>query len=296
MNLDELHWFVVLAETGHMTNAAAELNITQPTLSRALGRLERRLGAPLFDRINRRLQLNPYGQIMLHHARRSLAEIHTASERITALRDPESGTVRLAFLHSLAAWPVPEMLRSFRDEAPQVQFDLSQAAGHEIVNLLDTGQVDLAITGPRPDREDFGWHQLVVERLCLAVPRNHRLAKRRRISLSETADERFIALRTEFALRHLTNDLWAAEGISPEVVFEAMEIPTIEGFVAAGLGIAVVPTPPRPNRAEPEAVYISLSNPSARRAVGMAWVNGRPISPAADRFAAFIRAQQPRSL
>jgi DNA-binding transcriptional LysR family regulator len=89
--------------------------------------------------------------------------------------------------------------------------------------------------------------------------------------------------------------LWAAEGISPEVVFEAMEIPTIEGLVAAGLGIAVVPTPPRPNRAEPAAVYIPLSNPSARRAVGMAWVNGRPISPAADRFAAFIRAQQPRS-
>jgi DNA-binding transcriptional LysR family regulator len=82
------------------------------------------------------------------------------------------------------------------------------------------------------------------------VPRTHHLAKRRRISLSETADEPFIALGSQFALRQLTNELWAAEGISPRVVFEAMEIATIEGLAAAGLGIAVVPAA-QPNRADP---------------------------------------------
>lgn len=289
MNLDELHWFVVLAETEHVTDAAAELNITQPTLSRALGRLERQVGAPLFDRVNRRLKLNPYGQIMLEHARRSIAEIRSAGDRITALRDPDSGTVRLAFLHSLASWFVPDLLRRFRAEAPHVQFGLFQSAAHDITDQLVSGQVDLAITAPRPDNRDLAWHELYVEKLCLAVPRGHRFAKRARVSLTEAADEPFVALRSEFGLRQLTNELLSREGIAPEVVFEAAEIPAMEGLVGAGFGVAVVPVP-RPHRGEPMAVYVPLSHPQARRHVGLARVDGRALPPAADRFAAFLRA------
>jgi LysR family transcriptional regulator, transcription activator of glutamate synthase operon len=288
VNLDELHWFVALAESEHMTDAAAELNITQPTLSRALARLERQIGAPLFDRVNRRLRLNVYGSIMLEHARRSITEIRSASERITALRDPDKGVVRLAFLHSVANWFVPEIIGRFHAQAHEVQFDLSQAAGHELAEALATGQVDLVITTPRPHGDEYGWRELMVERLCVVVPRTHHLAKRRRISLSETADEPFIALGSQFALRQLTNELWAAEGISPRVVFEAMEIATIEGLAAAGLGIAVVPAP-QPNRAESTAAYIPLTSAHAKRAVGLAWIKGRAISPAAERFASFVR-------
>lgn len=288
MNIDELHWFVVLAETQHMTDAAEKLNVAQPTLSRALKRLERQLGAPLFDRVSNRLRLNTYGRIMLEHSRRGLAEIHAADERIAALRNPDSGTVRLAFLHSMASSLVPDVLRRFRLEAPRMQFDLRQAAGHEIVELIVNGYVDVAITGPRPPRSDFGWHELLTERLCLVVPHDHHLAKRRRIKLVETADESFIALGTDFALRRITDDLWTAEGINPRVVFEATEIATIEGLVAAGLGIGIVPTP-RPDRSEPLAVYISLSHPQAKRPIGLAWSEGRAISPPAERFAAFIK-------
>jgi LysR family transcriptional activator of glutamate synthase operon len=288
MNLEELHWFVVLAETEHMTDAAAELRITQPTLSRALARLEDQVGTKLFDRVHRRLRLNAYGQIMLEHARRSIFEINSATERIAALRDPDSGTVRLALLHSLASWLVPDLLRRFRSTAPRVQFTLSQAAAYEIVEFLAGGHVDLAITAPRPDRAGFGWHQLQIERLCLVVPRDHRFAKRARLRLAEAADEPFIALGEELAMRHLTDQLWAAEGISPRVVFEATEIPTMEGLVAAGLGVAVVPMP-LPPRGEPMASYIPLSNPHAKRSVGLAWLDGRPLSPAADRFARFLK-------
>jgi len=289
MNLDELHWFVVLAETQHMTDAAAELNITQPTLSRALARLEHQLGTPLFDRVNRRLQLNTYGRILLEHSRRSVAEIRSASERIAALRDQDSGVVRLAFLHSMASWFVPDILGRFQAQAPRVQFELSQGAGHELAGQLAMGQADLVITAPRPGGDIFGRHELMIERLCLALPRTHRFANQLRVSLGETADEPFIALGSGFALRELTTDLWAAEGIDPRVVFEAMEIATIEGLVAAGLGIAVVPEP-LPNRAEPAVAYVALSNAGARRAVGLAWIKGRTISPAAERFAAFARS------
>lgn len=289
MDLDELRWFVVLAETEHVTDAAAQLKVTQPTLSRALGRLKRQTGAPLFDRINRRLRLNAYGQIMLEHARRSVAEMDSAAERIAALRDPDSGTVRLTFLHSLASWLVPELLRQFRIDAPNVEFDLHQGASYELLEQLLSGRADLAILSPEPESPAFAWHQLHVERLCLAVPRGHRFASRATLRLAETADEPFIALGDGFGLRQLTDELWSDAGIEPQIVFEAMEIPTMEGLVAAGFGVAVVPVP-QPDRGEPMCVYIPLSHSGAKRSVGIAWIRERPLPPAAERFRSFVTA------
>ncbi|MEV6137539.1 LysR substrate-binding domain-containing protein [Nocardia sp. NPDC051990] len=84
---------------------------------------------------------------MLEHARRSLAEMWLASEQITALRDPDTATMRPAFGRSVASWLVPDLPRRFRSEAPRVQFDLREGAGHQVFELLTTGEVDLAITG-----------------------------------------------------------------------------------------------------------------------------------------------------
>ncbi|MCV7287317.1 LysR family transcriptional regulator [Mycolicibacterium wolinskyi] len=285
MHTDELSWFVVLAETEHVTDAATELGISQPTLSRALARIEEQVGVPLFDRVNRRLRLNGYGEILLEHARRSIAEMRSATKRIAALRDPDSGTVRLAFLHSQASWFVPDLLRRFRAEAPRVQFGLVQGAAHEIVERLAGGQADLAITSPRP--EGYRWRGLYMERLCLAVPRGHRLASRTRVKLADAGNEPFVALAPGFGLRQLTDELCAEADIDPDVVFEAMEIPTMEGLVAAGFGVAVVPVP-RPERAEPGAVYLPLSQASAKRQLGLAWSADRSLPPAAERFADFV--------
>ncbi|MEZ0050007.1 LysR family transcriptional activator of glutamate synthase operon [Mycobacterium sp. MAA66] len=290
MHLDELQWFVVLAETEHVTEAAADLGITQPTLSRALLRLENRVGAPLFDRVGRRLQLNSVGRIMLEHARRCIAEMAAAQGRIAALLDPDSGLVRLAFLHSTANWFVPDALRRFRVEAPAVRFELFQGASREMAERLYSGQADLAITSPRPDQVPCTWRVLYIERLCLAVPAEHRLAGRARVRLAEVADETFIALGADFGLRQLTDQLWAESGITPAISFEAMEIPTMEGLVAAGFGVAVVPVP-RPGRGDPAVVYLPISNTKVKREIGMAWVAGRTLPPAAERFAGFVTAK-----
>ncbi|MGB8405008.1 MAG: LysR family transcriptional regulator [Mycobacterium sp.] len=289
MYIEELRWFVVLAETGHMTDAAAMLNVSQPTLSRALARLEHQVGAPLFDRLHRRLQLNENGRIMLERSRRSLDEIRLASAEIQALRNPDSGTVRLAFVRSVASWFVPDLLSRFRRQAPGVQFDLREGPGSQVTELLATGEVDLAITGFQRDDEQFDWHQLVSVRLCLAVPADHRLAGRRKVRLADCADELFILAADPFGLRTVTKRMWAAEGINPPVAFEVAWLPTMEGLVAAGLGVAIVPAP-QSDRGEPAVVYVPLSDPQARGEVGLARARRRTLSPAAQRFADFAVA------
>jgi LysR family transcriptional activator of glutamate synthase operon len=287
VHLEELQWFVTLAETEHVTDAAAELGVSQPTLSRALARLEDRAGTPLFDRINRRLRLNAYGQIMLEHARRSIAEMQSAGDRIAALRNPESGRVRLAFLHSLASWYVPEQLRRFRDTVPGIGFDLFQGPAHEITHRVLNGQADMAITAPRPDGPGFNWHRLYVERLCLAVPPGHRLASRTRMRLSAAAGEPFVALAEQYGLRQVTDELCAEDDLEPDIVFEATEIPTMEGLVAAGFGVAVVPVP-REDAGQSKTIHIPLTNTGAKREIGLVWERDRPLSPPADRFAHFL--------
>jgi LysR family transcriptional regulator, transcription activator of glutamate synthase operon len=286
VNLEELRWFVVLAETEHVTDAAVELAVSQPTLSRALARFEREAGAPLFDRVNRRLRLNAYGQIMLEHARRSIAEMRAATERIAALRDPDTGRVRLAFLHSLANWYVPEQLRRFRESAPAVGFDLFQGPAHEIAQRVLDGQSDIAITAPRPEAPGFGWRRLYVDQLCLAVPQGHRLATRARVRLSAAAGEPFVALGEQAGLRQLTDQLLAEDGVRPDIVFEATEIPSVEGLVAAGFGVAVVPIPRDGSRSK--TVHVPLTNAGAKREVGWVWDRERILPPPAKRFAEFL--------
>ena len=289
MNLDELGWFVVLADTQHVTDAAAALGVSQPTLSRALARLEEQVGVPLFDRVNRRLRLNSYGEILRDHASRAITEMRSATAHIAALRDPDTGTVRLAFLHSQATWFVPDLLRRFRLLAPGVRFDLFQGPAHEVDERVREGRSDYAITSPRPEPPGFSWHVLYSERLCLAVPHDHRLAKRNRMRLADAAGEPFVTLAPGFGLRALADELCARAGISPQVTFEATEIPTMEALVGAGFGVAIVPLP-RPDRAEPTVAYVPLTDPGAKRHIGLAAATGRTLGPAAERFANFVIA------
>lgn len=291
MNVEDLEWFVALAESEHMTRAAERLHTTQPTLSRSLARLEQEIGAPLFDRVNRRLRLNPAGEVLLQHARRGLHELRVATEHIRALRDPEHGTVRLGFLHSVATWLAPELIRGFRARAPRVQFALTQAATYELETLVADGMVDLAVTGPRPDGEALAWHPVHTEQLCLVVPRDHRLADRARAAVAEAADEPFIMLGPDFGLRRLTEELLARAGVDPAVAFESAEIATMESLAAAGLGVTVVPRP-RPHRADPNAVYLPLVDDAAHRVLGLVWRADRAASPVVRRFKDFVMSQE----
>ncbi len=293
VNVEELQWFVVLADTEHVTDAAAELGISQPTLSRALARFEAQAGTPLFDRVNRRLRLNAYGQIMLEHARHAIADMQSAAERIAALRDPDTGRVRLAFLHSLANWYVPEQLRRFRMSMPSIGFDLFQGPAQEITQRVLGGQADIAITSPRPEVPGLVWHRLYVEQLCLAVPRGHRLAGRARVRLSAAAREPVVALGVQSGLRALTDELWAEENLHPDIVFEASEIPTVEGLVSAGFGVAVVPVPR--DGSESKTDHVPLSNVGAKREVGLVWDRDRALSPPAARFADFLSNDAPEA-
>ncbi|WP_427886441.1 LysR family transcriptional regulator [Kribbella sp. GL6] len=290
MHVEDLRWFVVLAETEHLTEAAAALGTSQPNLTRSLQRVERAFGVPLFERERRGVRLNPYGRLVLEAARAGTAAVDTAQRRIDALLDPESGTVRLAFLHSVATSLMPDLLKAFRAVAPHVEFELRQEPAHDIVQDLESGEAEIAIIAPRPDPSRFGWQLLERQRLLLHVPPGHALASRRRVELEAARDEAFVGLQPGFGFRRVTDRLCREAGFSPQLAFEATDLATIDSLVGAGLGVAILPAGAvRGN--DSGAVPVPLAGVRAQREIGMAWRSSTPLTPAAERFRAFVRSR-----
>lgn len=284
VQLRDLDWLVRLAEVGHVTDAAASLQTSQPTLSRSLARIEAEVGAPLFVRAPDGVRLTAAGRLVVEAARDVVARYRRMTEELSTLLDPDAGTVRLAFLDSLATSLVPSILREFHAHAPAARVLLRQEPAHRILADLDAGAVDLAITSFEVG-DQYGWHPLQEERLVVVVPPGHRLAHRTRVRLDDLEGEEMVTTPAGFGHRALVDGLLRDAGASLSISFESQDLATIVGLVAAGLGIGIVP---QPFAGQPGVVGIAIGADAARRTVGLAWRAARPLTPPAERFREFV--------
>ncbi|MFW0792068.1 LysR family transcriptional regulator [Gordonia sp. CPCC 205333] len=281
-------WFVTLAETQNMSETARRLHIAQPTLSRMLTRLEREVGAPLFDRLGKRLALNTAGTIYLDHLRRAVAEITIARNQIADLTDANREPIRLAFLHSFGVWLVPTLIRDYRRQYGPIDFTLSQGPAEAIADQVRTGDADFAITSPRPRSDEIAFTLILRQHLALAVPDSHALTVRDRVSLADAANESFIAMEPGFGMRRILDELCAAADIRPHITFESTELWTVAGLVAAGLGVAVMPIEDTP-QLPAGMTMIPLDDPQNTREVGLIWARNRSMSLSTNRFRDHVR-------
>lgn len=273
MELQQLEYFRVVARTQHVTQAAEELAITQPALSRAMARLERDLGVALFDHRGRSVKLNRYGQAFLRHVERALASLEAGRRELTDLADRDSGVIAFGFAHALGVRVVPDLIASFRQQHPRARFQLLQNASHIILEELEAGDVDLALVSPVPAVSDrIESIELASEELYLAVPHEHRLAKRKSVKLSELRDDTFVCLRVGYGLRALTDHFCAQAGFAPKIAFEGEEIATLRGLVAVGLGVAIIPAATSPAESTPQ---LHITEPVCRRSIGLLWEPAR---------------------
>jgi len=280
MELQQLSYFKAVARTQHVTQAAEDLGITQPALSRALARLERDLGVALFDHRGRSIRLNRYGRAYLKHVERALLALDEGRRELTGLSDREAGVIAFGFAHALGTRVVPDLIASFRAQHPRARFQLLQNASHMILAELETGDVDLALVSPMPVAgERIESMELASEELFLVVPHDHRLAKRKSVRLAEVRDDAFVCLREGYGLRALTDGFCASAGFTPKIAFEGEEIATLRGLVAVGLGVAIIPASTEAGPPE-----IRISEPVCRRSIGLLWEAARYQSELTQQF------------
>jgi DNA-binding transcriptional LysR family regulator len=286
VDVDELRWFIRVAESRTVTEAAETLHLSQPALSRGLARLERELGAPLFDRVGRVLRLNANGSALVDAARRAVSAVDGAQRVIGELADPDRGTVNLAFLNTMGPLVVPHLLSAYRPRRPHVQFRLRQGGTERIQQYLLDGVVDMLLIST-PTRPDIVWQPLLTEPLVLVVPSTHRLAGRSSVRLVEVRDEPFVMFAPGFGLRPTTERLCREAGFTPRIECEGEDGATLRGLIGAGCGVGLLGPGPAP---VPGIVELAVSEPACFRTIGLGWCD-RFMPAAADAFRSFALAE-----
>ncbi|MEU4196377.1 LysR family transcriptional regulator [Kribbella sp. NPDC026611] len=246
MELRHLRYFVAVAEERHFGRAAACLHMAQPPLSQQIRQLESELGLQLLRRTTRRVELTPAGEAYLVRARQIVAAVSSAAGEAQRVAAGLQGRLVIGCVGSATYSLLPQLVRTLREELPDVEVSVQgeMLAPAQVEALLD-GRIDLGLLRPPVDEEALSLDVLRADRLIVAVPDAHRLAARKRIRLTELADEDFVihAGGGRSVMHDTVLARCRAAGFEPCVRHEVAETSTLVTFVAAGLGIAIVPAP-----------------------------------------------------
>ncbi|MEQ3554669.1 LysR family transcriptional regulator [Pseudonocardia nematodicida] len=282
-----LYRFAAVARTGHLTRAAEEIGVPQPTLSRAIARLEDDLGVALFRRAGRGLRLTAAGQALRVRADAALAELAAAAAEIAGDADPATGRASLGFLGTMGPVAVPRILRGLRRTSPGIRIELVQSPHAALLERVRAGTVDVALTSPMPDEPDLTAVVLAEEELRLAVPVSHRLAAAPAgVELAAAAGEPFLLFAPGYGLRGQVESWCAEAGFRPQPAFEGGETETLRGLVGAGLGVALLPAGPD----VPGVVQLPVRAPRTVRPLGMVHLSGDRPTPPVRALCTFLTA------
>jgi DNA-binding transcriptional LysR family regulator len=247
--LRHLQVFREVARFGSLSGAADSLGYTQPAVSQQMASLERRAGMPLLDRTNRGVRLTEAGEALLRHAEAILSEQTLAERELEAIAGLRGGRVRMGAFPTAGAALVPDAVSLFIARYPDVDLSVLEAEPEESVPMLRAGELDVALVAENDQGEGFGYfyegielHHLLDEPRCALLPQNHRLARRARLRLEDLANETWIELGRSPARRgraYLTPA--SRSGRAPRIGFRSDDFSVVQGMVAAGAGIAVVP-------------------------------------------------------
>lgn len=246
MELRHLRYFVAVAEERHFGRAAARLHMAQPPLSQQIRQLEAELGIRLLHRTTRRVDLTPAGAAYLDRARDVLAAVDAAAVEAQRVDAGLEGRLVVGCVGSATYSLLPSLARTLREQVPAVDFSFrGEMLVPDQVEALHRGDIDLALLRPPIEAPGPGvaLTPLRRERLIVALPDAHRLAGRKRLRVADLRDESFIVHpgRGRSVMNARVADLCHAAGFEPRIRQEVGETSTLVTFVAAGLGVAVVP-------------------------------------------------------
>jgi DNA-binding transcriptional LysR family regulator len=273
VELRHLRYFVAVAEERHFGRAAARLHIAQPPLSQQIRRFEAELGEPLFYRTTRSVELSPAGEVLLERARDILGAVDAAIDDARRAARGEYGRLAVGFTGSSTYELLPALAAALRRELPGVTLDLrgELLTPAQVARLLD-GTLDLGLLRPPVHERDLSTEVLRSEPLIAVLPEAHPLANAEAVPLEQLEREPFVTYPSHFrsVLHDAVEDACAAHGFKPLAAHEVAETATLVSFVAAGLGVSLVPASVR-NMTVNGAVYRPLAGDSTRVELAVAW-------------------------
>ncbi|MER5411241.1 LysR substrate-binding domain-containing protein [Streptomyces sp. NPDC002769] len=241
MELRQLEYFVAVAEEQNFTRAAERVHISQSGVSAQIRQLERELGAELFDRSARTATLTVAGKAALEHARAALAAAEAVGQAVGDVTDLIRGRLTVGMVIGCTLTPLFDALSVFHRAHPGVEISLLEDNSDRLVEGVRAGTVDLALVGTATATPD-GLEALTIisERLVVAVPAGHPLAKQRRVTLHELATYPIVCMPPGTGLRTAFDRACAAQGLQPAIALQASAADAIVDLAARGLGVAIL--------------------------------------------------------
>lgn len=274
MELLQLEYFRVLARTEHITNAARELHIAQPSLSQTLKRLEQEVGVPLFDRTGKRIVLNDAGRIFLKYADNIFLQLQNASLELDAYRGTADSTVSLT-VHA-ASFLLPNIIKEIKRADSRIQLKIIQHfhadAGIPEGDLL----LDASCHPPKGD----GSALLLEESLGIAIPKSHPLAQRERICLCDLQPEPFLALSPDSSLAATISYYCSQADFYPDITTTVNSPNILRDLLRMNLGLAFMPELTWKDFAAKDVVYRGVADLPMKRYLTLSWNPDKYMSPA----------------
>ncbi|WP_433334685.1 LysR family transcriptional regulator [Spirillospora sp. CA-294931] len=278
MDLNSLAQFLVVARLEHLSRAAEELRVAQPSLSRTIARLEDELGTPLFDRAGR-LRLNDAGKLFRGYAERCLGELDAGRRAVAEATGQGLGTVRLA---SETFLTLTGPLAAFKRAHPSVEVELHQMRAAEMARRLNSQDIDLCVASQPIPLTGLDSVQLLDEAVWVATPPDHPLAGRASVSVGDLADLPFITSRTGHWQRRVLDRLFAGRDLAPKIICETDEPGAIVELISTGLGVGLIPTIARRAATTMPVAWIAVDSPESRRVLTLHWGAGAYLPAAAQ--------------
>ncbi len=280
VQLQQLTYFVAVADARHFTRAAELTHVSQPSLSQQIRSLEKELGAELFHRSRSGTSLTDAGQALLPLARRILADAESARRAVAETVQLRRGRVRFGAPPSLCASLVPEVLRAYRARHPGVDLRLTEGGSRDLVRDLEAGELDLALVIAAPSAAPAGLSvtPLLHEDLVLVSAEP---LPRRRARITDLRGRGLVMFREGYDVRETTLAACRAAGFEPSYAVEGGEMDAVLAAVRAGLGPAVVPGMVAARSGLAAAPF---APPGLGRTIALAHGRELPLTRAADAF------------
>ncbi|MGY1500609.1 LysR family transcriptional regulator [Streptomyces sp. QTS52] len=287
--IDALRLLVTVADTGSFTAAAVRLNYTQSAVSRRIATLEQQAGGPLFERLPRGVRLNPAGHALHRHAVDVLERLSRAEQELTVIHAGHGGMLRVGAFATANISLVPAALREFRRARPDVEIVAVEGRSATLMERLSEGALDLAVVSDYPSglpsSDGTTTTALLEDELFIALHREHPLAGAESIGLRDLRDEAW--LQDAYGDRPtMLADACARAGFTPRKIIRIAEWTGKFGYVAAGLGVALVPSLAA-WAIPPELALCRVTDPALRRTVHLA-LPAAPL-PAALKLGELLR-------
>ena len=279
-DLPDLQAFVAVAERNSFRQAANDLFISQPALSRRIDKLEEALGVKLFERTTRRVQLTNVGQAFLVNVRDALNGLEDAVLGVADLAAHRTGTVTLACVPSAVWHFLPDVLKRYTAQFPKIRVRVHDESAQDVLNLVLTGEADFGICFTGAENPEINFQPIYVESYVLAMRRDHPLAGRKKLSWKDTVDERYISVAKSSGNRSVLDAALAGVEKHPWISCEINHVSGILALVESGLGVAAVPGLSILAQRQGAVIGVPLVNPSVKRTLGLICKHQHAMAPA----------------